>query len=113
MGDHHVGMVADQLGFDDRLARRAAHDSEVDAARFESVTGVAAIVQRPPSLYVTVEDSHWNRLSVRQRREYVQQFVDVVAPVGYRGVHVRLATGASAARWLEESGLRLLEAGPS
>jgi hypothetical protein len=82
---------------------------EVDSTRFRSIEGIAAVVQRPPSLFVTVEDAHWRGLAADQRRELVQRLADVVSPVGFRGIHVKLESGASAAQWLHESGVRLVE----
>jgi hypothetical protein len=82
---------------------------EVDSTKLRSIEGVSSVLQRPPSLYVTVDDAHWGAAGADRRRELVQKLADVVSPVGYRGIHVRLVSGPSVAQWLQQSGVRLLE----
>jgi hypothetical protein len=79
------------------------------AAQFTHVEGVAAIVARPPSLYVTVHFEAWEKLTSEQRTQWLETVGQVAARAGYFGMRARTPDGRTVGQWLQKTGVTLIQ----
>ena len=74
------------------------------------VPGVTQVLARPPSAYVSIDQSAWDDLDDSERKALVAKIGQTAEKAGYQGVLVRTAQGGSAvAHWLKQEGVRLSE----
>jgi hypothetical protein len=76
---------------------------------FRTVPQVRQVIARPPSLYVTVSEREWARLSSDSRLSVVEQIAEIAERSRYSGAVVRLPDGETVGRWLEQRGPSVVE----
>ncbi len=79
---------------------------------FAELPAVTAVVARPPSLYLTVDEAAWSGLDDAARTRLTEAVADRLEPAGYSGAILRTPTGMVVAEWLRESGVRLRRVPP-
>jgi len=78
----------------------------------DNLPALDALVQvdaSPPSLYVAVDPEQWARLDERRQRATVSSVSTVLVARGYTGALFRTTEGVPVARWLELTGVHLIE----
>jgi hypothetical protein len=76
---------------------------------FRTVPQVRQVVARPPSLYVTLSEREWDRLSSDSRLKVVDQIGEIAERSRYSGVVMRLPDGTTVGRWLRKKGPSVVE----
>lgn len=66
------------------------------------------VVDRRPSLFLTVHESEWERLDDSTRRQITLDSGRSALEAGYAGLVIRTADGRAVARWLRNTGVALL-----
>lgn len=75
-----------------------------------SGTSVQEVVARPPSLYVTLDSSHWDSADPAARESILAELVSVpLVDDDYRGALIKTSAGLPLAVWTRKSGIRVLE----
>lgn len=78
-------------------------------AEFRTVPQVRDVVARPPSLYVTINERDWAKLSDESRTKVLDQIGEIAARAEYTGAVVRTPEGVTVGQWLVKSGTSLIK----
>jgi hypothetical protein len=82
---------------------------ELSLADFVRSAPIVEIVARPPSLYVSIDESVWSAYDESQKRHLVNDMGSILLTNGYWGLLLRDSEGRALAEWLEIGGARLLD----
>jgi len=82
---------------------------QLELATFNQISSIQTVTARPPSLYVTLDESSWQAMPANDRLDVLEQTGHLASTAGYTGVHFRVRSGTTVGRWLKKGGASLVQ----
>jgi hypothetical protein len=82
---------------------------QLGLAEFKELPAIQAVMARPPSLFVTLNDSSWQALTEPEKLYLLKRTGSFAMAAGYSGAQFRNQAGVPVGQWLKKTGVKLFQ----